>query len=101
MRWRPVVLFVLFVAGTAFFACESDVSKGRDGDEETVCVTSHDQIDFGQVAVGEYRDTCLTIGVDAEDGHIADTKKSIKHWLSPPPCPKRYVRTISSLLSVA
>jgi len=73
MKWRPVVLFVLFLVGGAFFACESDVSEQGGGDEETACATNLDQIDFGKVTVGEFKDTCLTIGVALEDGHIADT----------------------------
>lgn len=72
MRWRPVVFLVLFVAGAGFFGCESDVSD-KGGGDETVCVTSLDQIDFGKVAVGDYRDTCLTIGVEGEGDHIAYT----------------------------
>jgi hypothetical protein len=72
MKWRPVVLIVLFSVSWAFFACESDVSD-KGGGDETVCVTSLDQIDFGKVVVGEFEDTCLTIGVDVEGGHIADT----------------------------
>jgi hypothetical protein len=72
MRWRPVVLVVLFSVSWTMFACESDVSE-QGGDEETACVTSLDQIDFGQVIVGEFRDTCITIGVASEGDHIAGT----------------------------
>jgi len=73
MKWRPVVLLALFIASGIYLACESDVSEQGGGDVETACVTSLDQIDFGKVIVGEFRDTCTTIGVAQEDGHIADT----------------------------
>ncbi len=71
MKWRPVVLLALFTASGIYLACESDVSE-QGGGEETACVTSLDHIDFGNVAVGDYRDTCLTIGPAGEGDHIAD-----------------------------
>ncbi len=64
MRSRFVLAVLLLSAGIAFLACETDVSEDGDGGP---CYA----IELGQVTIGDYRDTCITVGPDESDGSIS------------------------------
>jgi hypothetical protein len=65
---RSLVLFVLLLLAALVFACETDVAEQGEDDGGTVYA-----IDLGQVTVGTFEDTCITIGPTETEGSISGT----------------------------
>jgi hypothetical protein len=66
MKSVSILVILLVSLGVMFSACETDVSEDRDSGP-------YYAIELGQVTVGEYGDTCITVGPDETDGSISGT----------------------------